>query len=600
MVGVPVYEPNSVQTRPLADTRISPAIPDEAFGAGVAQAVGAVGKSLDVATQTLAQHYERVDEAKVKDLDLEWSATERANLWDGDDAFYKKSGQAAVDAQDAARDRLKKAADELLAKAESPRQKQLLRQTLTQRLEAAYMQMGRFSAAQGEQAWTDASAARVADAVDMGARSYTDPAAIGVQANRIRSEVQARADRFHWTAEQQEKETVEALSQLHAGVVAQLLDADAARAKVYLETHSGEMDARTLAGLRPRVAAEAKAQAGYTEAQAIYDLKGYDGLVSAASAQKDPDKARTFYSVAATRHAAEQNIDTDRRRDAVREAYARIEKGNNPDAWPESFRAVVGEHMDTLRNAYKARLQGSQPLENGPAYLSALAMQTTPEGRRQFANLDVVATYAGSIPPKELAKLLEDQKQIANGNDPNQKANVAFNQAWVVASNIASAYGVLKNKDRTGQLREFVMREVLQRLRLGQDVDASAAAQIAKTALIPQYHDGIFGPGQKGAFFFESEQNGNGPDPAAMRSVNPALWNQLSGMWSMHKGQPTVSNSEVSKAAAFYEATGGRALVHYRDIPPSIRRQIEAKGSHTKEQVEAVYTAGLIAAWKNR
>lgn len=600
MPSVPVYEGDQVRLAPVTSAKMQGPSNPEAFGVGVGRALQQAGQQIGSVTEALAQHHERVTELNVKDADAAFSKflTEHAYGTPDQPGVLARKGRAALTEADAARELAAKKAEEYAAKLKDPFAQRMFRSVVQRRLAAFEESVGRHVAVQAETAWQETSAARIANATDLGARGAGDPAMQRQAVTTILGEANEHQKRYGWTAEQREAWVTETLSPMHANVALTLAaNGDPAGALKYVEENAGQISAKTLTSLKADLQQDAARADALTTVRAAFETGGEEVAQAVIDKETDPAKVQQMQSWLDHRRGMQRREEAETEEKAIDEAAAFVEMGGDPDDLPIATRKAIARHMPTLRNMAKSRLEGTLPQENGLDYLKALELQAT--NPDQFKRLDILGTYAGRVTRAELAKLLNDQKAILNGDQPNKELNQQFNAAWGVVAPIASAYlnavrGPVKAK-REGELRSFVMSEVMRRKAAGQQIDSKAMAEIAQLAMLPGVKDGLFGgPREDRRRFFE----GGTPSPAQLRAAAPQLWDQAVYALRIHSGtKEAVTPSVVAERLSAYEASGFKVLVPYKEIPPrDVERIKKMPGVKTKADIEAVYTHSLLIA----
>lgn len=599
MPSVPVYEADRVQLAPVTGAKVQGITNPDAFGVGIGRAMQGTGDALEKISEGLQRHDDRVLELNVKDADTAFSRWLTEHSYGTPDApgVLAKTGRAALMDADASREMAKAQVEEFAGKLKDPRVADIFRRVATRRLAAFEESVGRHVMVQGRKAEDEEATARISAATDLGARAYNDPALQQQAIQTVIAEANTLQKREGWTPEQRDTFVTEALSPMHAAVVHQLAGTDPKAALAYLDQNLGQMDAKTVASLRGALDQDADRQTALLTVREAYEQGGAEVAQALIDRETDPAKVQQMQSWLDHRGAMARRAEAEAEESALDRAAAFVETGGDPDDLPLATRQAIARHMPTLRNMRQSILEGNQPTENGVDYLKALELQATdPE---TFKRVDVLGTYAGRVTRSELAKLLNDQKSLLSGEQPNKELNQQFNATWGVVGPLASAYlnavrGPQKAK-REGELRSFVMSEVMRRKAAGQQIDSKAMSEIAQLAMLPGVKDGLFGgPKETGKRFFE----GGVPSPEQLKSAAPQLWDQALYALRIHTGsKEAVTPSLIAERLSAYEASGFKSLVPYKDIPPrDVARIKTMPGVRTKADIEAVYTHSLLIA----
>ncbi|MEW8146060.1 MAG: hypothetical protein AB2788_09930, partial [Candidatus Thiodiazotropha endolucinida] len=193
------------------------------------QITGGAGDRLiqqgQIEQQRAIQMKEEDDVARVKELDAQFSAAVRDNLYLGDNAYYRRKGREAYDTLGEARSGLEELRKQYLEQVGNDNQRKLLSQASMGRLNTSFDAMTRHASAERLNWQNSVNEARAAEEAQSAIAAWRNPTEVKVH---IRAGSNEKAEILERTGASQEEirnklETYE--SGIHIGVIKTMVDA---------------------------------------------------------------------------------------------------------------------------------------------------------------------------------------------------------------------------------------------------------------------------------------------------------------------------------------------------------------------------------------
>ena len=248
----------------------------QAADSGNAQMIARAGRQMGSALSRYADDEDRrlamLDEAAAKQIDLEWSAFERQQLFgDGEKPGYAASlGLDALNGRQPTEQAFEAKRKELIAKAKNPRQQMLVEQTLGARYESAVGRIGQHASRQAAVYEEQSAKLREADLIDRAIIAYGNDEEYGKITAALFGETMERSAK--WGIEAQGAELRRVQTAIHNGVIDQMSNTSAVDAMRYLDLHRDQMDVRTAEKWRDVLEPEATRERGEFIADAVLGL----------------------------------------------------------------------------------------------------------------------------------------------------------------------------------------------------------------------------------------------------------------------------------------------------------------------------------------
>ncbi len=248
----------------------------QAADSGNGQMIARAGRQLGSALSRYADEEDRrlalLDEAAAKQIDLEWSAFERQQLFgDGDKPGYAATlGLDALNGRQPTEQAFEAKRRELIAKAKNPRQQMLVEQTLGARYESAVGRIGQHASRQAAVYEEQAAKLREADLIDRAIIAYGNDEEYGKTTAALFAETMERSAK--WGVEAQGAELRRVQTAIHNGIIDQMSNTSAVDAMRYLDLHRDQMDVRTAEKWRDVLEPEATRERGEFIADAVLGL----------------------------------------------------------------------------------------------------------------------------------------------------------------------------------------------------------------------------------------------------------------------------------------------------------------------------------------
>lgn len=575
MATPPTYPGSVVQARPVATTPYRD--PEDRSNELLGNVLTAAGKQAQQFEQLAEQRQNDIDEAAAKDLDSEWMAYERDLMWGTDEApgYMMLNGKDALNARPKVDEALAKKAAELKAKAGGGQQRQqMFSSVIDRRLNAAADVSAQHGMREAQTYKLQATQGRQGVAADLAARQFSDPEA---QRRSILTgvvEVREQGRLEGWDAATIKDKTLDYTSSIHTRAVASLIQTDPLGAKIYLDTHAGEIEAGALASLQGQVKGQAETVVAFGLADELYAKGGYIGGMQAAAGIKNPGQ----------RAAVEARLDTIQSRTAKAKSLAegamwenvaaRLATGATVAEMNPQERAALAASgmMDNALTLEKSLREGSAPPANGNAFL-ALSWEASNDPAA-FATRDLKA-YATNMQPKEWLDLVQTQagtkKAWADGfkTDVDRITTELLPKAMVLKPATGEAAKAAK-----AQIEAFALAEVRNiRDTQKREVTDADIKQIIQRAVSPA-EDG----GDRKKLFYESKAGALYRDRTETYLAVRTRYQAVNGK------SPTREQilDFVSRA------DGGKAIARFKDIPASFLPKSRAK--MTPADLERAYT----------
>lgn len=218
----------------------------EAFGGGIGKSITQAG---DVIGKIQLDALAEQNEARAKELDVEFSQSLRAMQFDPQQGYYNKRGKDAFDYQPLFTQATQELTTQFLEKADNDSQRMMLSKVMQQRVTRAQDGVARH-AFKEYNAWIDgASVARADDAMQEAIVNYSNPKYVKQLRQSGRSEIINVGQRQGKDQEAINNDLKEYDSNIHLGTIDTLIQQDIKAARAYFDENKDEIDGRKLAGV---------------------------------------------------------------------------------------------------------------------------------------------------------------------------------------------------------------------------------------------------------------------------------------------------------------------------------------------------------------
>lgn len=598
MPSVPRYE-SQVRLQPIGGQKVTGDIAPEAFGGQIAQAQGRMAGVLDDAAEALQRRRDRMDETAVKQLDTEFTAFERETLY-GESGYFRTQGRQAVLQSEGVEKALRDRAAELIGRTQGRQQKELLEGALNQRLASTLDGVARYRLKAEEEDYAATSNARMSTYGELAAASFIDPETQKQALATGLAELEDLAQHYGWSDDVHTAKKLEWLSGVHGAVIAQLINDDPMAAQTYYDAHLGDMDAKTRALYGARLSGAVTRRQAAVRGLAAWDGSGGNAAVAYSLVSDLPPEQRIeAEQIIDSQAARAERLDAEAREDAYISAAGMIAQGAQIAAIPPDVLAKIPDRLGSLASLASAVSAGTEPAKGGSAYLLALAQSA--EDPAAFKQTDILS-LAGTMHPDELAELLKAQRSMRQGAEKTPQVK-GYELAWGIAAPLAAAYGAdstSRGRTKLSEIKASIMADVQARIAAGDKIDEKVAAEIVRLAFLPSASTANRPQSTQQLFAENRPGRSRVPTADALKTAAPQLWDRTTFALRVHHGsREAATNTAVAEAMAYYEATGYRAMVPYKEIPEETRKAYEdmmrRRGLQvSRADVERAYTEELL------
>jgi hypothetical protein len=438
----PRVQRSGVRVGQLRTPQISSTPSAESFGAGVGETLqrvgsGLLGQELAFKEQEWQKEKQRQDTTRALDADRQLGEWQLDYLDNPKSGLLQKRGQDAFGIHEAANPEFEKKYGELLGGLSSPEQRDMFLRMSTSRRENFRNRILKHEGQEYEQYAATSLAAGNANSIAGAAASYDDPAAIGVEAERIRLRVWNYGKDNGKGAEWIEQQTKDTLTKLHGGVIDRMLSNNLDReAALYYKVNKHEiagdayaaiekvLDTGSTVGDSSRAAGKIWAELGPTSDG---DTVSQDQLSAAAREMFKNDPKRATATIQELRQR-KNDFDEGRkdRREAIESSVWQMALGGAPLAdiqrSPE-FRALPGNVQTSISEHVADRLYTlDQRAKSAADYLRA---------QTERASDEAWETESRNYTREQRAKAQKDEKAYARYeeilSDPDSFARMSEN-----------------------------------------------------------------------------------------------------------------------------------------------------------------------------
>lgn len=269
MARVPIASGNLVQLRPVTDAKIQ----TQNYGAEQAgrglEVIGQAGQEFAAQQEAINR---RFDEAAAKQADNALSGFAEQALYTGDNAYFGKRNQSALDAREGTEKALNDQISSVRSTLKTPRQQWLFDQVAQQRRSEWANAIGRHAIKETQSWENEQSSARSYMAVRDATRAAVegDDKGFAIARDTMLSEIRSSAQRNGLSGAPAQMAEAKALNDLRAGVVEELAVKDPRDAQAYLTAHADEIsDPNTITRLTKMLDQPLKEQQADTDAQVV-------------------------------------------------------------------------------------------------------------------------------------------------------------------------------------------------------------------------------------------------------------------------------------------------------------------------------------------
>ncbi|MEW8092090.1 MAG: hypothetical protein AB2784_20950 [Candidatus Thiodiazotropha endolucinida] len=244
------------------------------------QITGGAGDRLiqqgQIEQQRAIQMKDEDDVARVKELDAQFSAAVRDNLYLGDDAYYRRKGREAYDTLGEARSGLEELRKQYLEQVGNDNQRKLLSQASMGRLNTSFDAMTRHASAERLNWQNSANEARAAEEAQSAIAAWRNPTEVKVHIRAGGNELAEIMERAGASQEEirHKLETYE--SEVHLGVIKTMVDASPEAAELYFKQNQERIDVEKHESARNLLEAETTLHKVHQAADQIWNLTGTD------------------------------------------------------------------------------------------------------------------------------------------------------------------------------------------------------------------------------------------------------------------------------------------------------------------------------------
>ncbi|MEW8025547.1 MAG: hypothetical protein AB2803_17825, partial [Candidatus Thiodiazotropha sp.] len=244
------------------------------------QITGGAGDRLiqqgQIEQQRAIQMKDEDDVARVKELDAQFSAAVRDNLYLGDDAYYRRKGREAYDTLGEARSGLEELRKQYLEQVGNDNQRKLLSQASMGRLNTSFDAMTRHASAERLNWQNSVNEARAAEEAQSAIAAWRNPTEVKVHIRAGGNELAEIMERAGASQEEirHKLETYE--SDVHLGVIKTMVDASPEAAELYFKQNQERIDVEKHESARNLLEAETTLHKVHQAADQIWNLTGTD------------------------------------------------------------------------------------------------------------------------------------------------------------------------------------------------------------------------------------------------------------------------------------------------------------------------------------
>lgn len=425
----------------------------------------------DVAGKMIQDARDQADQTALLDASNQLSAKENALLYDPDNGALTVKGKAAMGLPETVGDDFNSTADAIASGLTTPRQKEAFARLRSERTQNLDLTLRRHVA--GEmQAYTDGEAqAAKTNATNAALANAQDPARVGVEIGNAVTAERISAGVRGLGAEQTAAAVDKVRSDIHVGVIENLLTADKFRAaQVYFEESKDQINGAAIAHVQAALEEGSIRGQAQTQADNILAAGGTPTEQLAKARQIDDPKLRDAVQ---ERIEHQQSIDQAAKRQAdetnLSRAYQIVDQTADVNKIPASLWASIpGEHLGGLRAYAAALAKGEKPTTDAVTYYSLMNQAGTDP--TEFAKANLLGAR-GKLDDADFKQLVEVQLSIRKGDREKADQQLAgFRTRSQILDDSLAAYGFnLKDAEKNptsdkakaiGELRRMVDDEV--------------------------------------------------------------------------------------------------------------------------------------------
>jgi soluble lytic murein transglycosylase len=282
MAMVPLARGPQVQRRPT-DTTPLQAVDMTSGTRGLGGALEQVGQTGQRVVAEQDRIDQTLDEAAAKQADAQLQEFHRNLLYTGDNAFYSKQGQNALNARADVEKQLKDKQTELLGGLTSPRQQFMFNQVSQARTNEALTGVGRYAAGQTQVYERQQSQARVYQSTQDAILHADNPEQLQTAIGTIRSETLSQAQRDGLQGDAGTVLAGKAVSDAYASVVEGKAASDPLTAQRFYDLHKDQIEPATQIRIDKMLQAPIDQQFADEQSDAIRGMGAADPNPSAAA-----------------------------------------------------------------------------------------------------------------------------------------------------------------------------------------------------------------------------------------------------------------------------------------------------------------------------
>ena len=410
------------------------------MGGALAQGIGAAGGDLE---KIGLQQKQLQDDTTIQSVTTTLGQSSMAKLYDPKTGVLSQHGPAAAAAADKAITDFKAERDAAVAGLQDNAQREAVMKIATgQQFEMEHWagrHVAQESAMYQQQTYSDANQL----SVQKGALGASDPVAVNLARTEIQHNVARQAGIMGWDADQQAAESLRWTSQLHSGVIEQMLtDHQPQVAKQYLADHGAEMDANVRDHYTKAVQVGDLLGQAQSQSDAIVGgSKNLQDAIAKVQAIKDPELRQETQGQVEHAFALKDRALEQASRDNFNGVMTKLmNNGGDKQALNGSDLASLNwEQRSTMEN-YVAAMNRHEAIQTDmPTYFDVRAGFANPATRAQYAARDPML-WADKLSTADMKEVAGWRAEALAGSSAGPKNLPGlYSRDQIVARSLAQA-----------------------------------------------------------------------------------------------------------------------------------------------------------------
>lgn len=416
-----------VSTNPIPGARLTATETDLSAGVGLEQAragklqkvAGVTGGLAQAATgalaQTIREERQKANETALLKADNALEAWRRKRLNDPDSGALAVKGEAAMGLPEQVGDEFNKLADDIAAGL-NDEQRSAFDKIRSQTFGTIDLEVRRHVFNQMQEFRSSELKAGIDLGIDAATRSFADPELVGVHIANLEAKIRTNLPRLGVGKEGVEQQVAAVKSQVHVGVINNLLESDFRKARQYFEEAQGEIAPDKLDDVKKALEAGTVRGESQTIADTVLGAGGTlrEQLVKVKGMNLEPEVRDAVEQRLEHDAALKDREEAESEKDAMRAGYDILDKTGRTDKIPAAvWSGYSGATRSAMRSYAEQKAKGIPIKTDLPTYYAR--MTEARDHPETFATRNLLEDRA-RLDETEFKQLAGLQLSIANGN----------------------------------------------------------------------------------------------------------------------------------------------------------------------------------------